>query len=74
MKEQPNVQSNQKQARAKLPYSVTIEDTSYHTFAYTEEAALSNAAFRYAQENNMGVGLVMFRIKKGEIYSNVEEV
>ena len=72
MKTSPS-KSNQP-ARKKFKYLVTIEDTEYITWAYTEENARSNAAYRYADENDEEVGLVMWRIKHDELYCEVEEL
>jgi hypothetical protein len=71
MKFQPTGKS--KPARPKIPYIVIIEESTYHTSAYNEEAALSNAAYRYAEENDEEVGLIMWKIKQDKLYSNVEE-
>lgn len=60
--------------KPKTFYKVTIEDTVYHTAAYTEEAALSNACFRYAEENDENVGRVSWQVKNDKLYSNVEGV
>ena len=59
--------------KPKTFYQVTIEDTIYHTAAYTEEAALSNACYRYAQENDEEVRKIRWMVRENKLYSNVEE-
>ncbi len=58
----------------KTKYLVSIEDEQYETHALTEEGAKSNAAYRYGQDEDMDVGLVLHKIKKGELFCEVEEV
>ena len=60
--------------REKIQYEVTIEDSTFITYAYNEESALSNAAFRYADEMDEDVALIKWKIKQEKLYSNVEEV
>ena len=60
--------------REKIQYEVTIEDSTFVTFAFNEEGAKSNAAYRYGQDEDMDVGLVLHKIKKGELFCEVEEV
>jgi hypothetical protein len=72
MKFKPTTPS--KPQREKTKYIVTIEDEEYQTSAYTEEAALSNAAYRYADEVDEDVALVKWKIKHDKLYFNVEEV
>jgi hypothetical protein len=85
MKEQPytfpkpklttaQLHKSTKPARPKSPYSVTIEESTYNTFAYNPEGALSNAAYRYADQEDMEVKQVMWKIKHEELYSKVEEL
>lgn len=66
MKESPN--------RPKLHYHVLIDDQPFDTWAYNEEGARSNAAYRYAQQEDEPVKLIMWKIKQGEINIEVEEL
>lgn len=72
MKTQPS--KSIKPSRPKLKYLVTIEDSEYTTSAYNPEGARSNAAYRYADENDEEVGLIMYQIKHEELYCEVEEM
>lgn len=72
MKFKPTSPSNPQ--REKTKFIVTIEDEEYQTSAYTPESALSNAAFRFAEETDEDVALVKWRIRNDKLYSNVEEV
>jgi len=72
MKTSPS-KSNQL-AHKKFKYLVTIEDTEYITWAYTEENARSNVAYRYADENDEDIGLVIWKIKEGDLYCEVIEI
>ena len=60
--------------REKIQYEVVIDDSVYETWAFTEEAALSNACWRYADENDEDVALIKWQVREGKLYSNVEEV
>ena len=60
--------------REKIQYEVTIDDSSYVTWAFTEELALSNACYRYAEEVDEDVALIKWQVKHDKLYSNVEEV
>ena len=60
--------------REKIKFIVTIEDEEYETWAFTEEAALSNACFRHAEEVNEDVALIKWQVRNDKLYSNVEEV
>jgi len=60
--------------RKKTKYEVIIEDETYTTAAYSEESALSNAAYRYAEDVDEDVALIKWKIKYDKLYSNVEEV
>lgn len=60
--------------REKTKFIVIIEDETYPTSAFNEEGAKSNAAYRYGQDEDMDVGLVLHKIKKGELFCEVEEV
>ena len=57
----------------KTKYRITIEDQVFDTWASDEQAAVSNAAFRYAEENDEEVGIVAWKIRTGEFYYDVEE-
>lgn len=59
--------------REKTKYLVTIENEQYETYAHSEEAALSNAAWRYASDQDEEVALVKWKIKQELLYWNVEE-
>lgn len=61
-------------AREKIQYEVTIEDSTFVTFAFNEESALSNACFRYAEDVDEDVALIKWHVKNDKLYSNVEEV
>ena len=60
--------------REKIHYCVIIDDSEYETWAFTEEAALSNACFRYAEEVGEDVALIKWQVRNDKLYSNVEEV
>jgi len=60
--------------REKTKFIVTIENDEFTTSAYTPESALSNAAYRFADENDEDVALIKWKIKHEQLYSNVEEV
>ena len=60
--------------REKIQYEVTIDDSSYVTWAFTEEAALPNACFRHAEEVDEDVALIKWQVKHEKLYSNVEKV
>ena len=72
MKFKPTSPSNP--AREKIQYEVTIEDSIFVTYAYNEESALSNAAYRFAEETDEDVALVKWKIRNDKLYFNVEEV
>jgi hypothetical protein len=72
MKFKPTSPSNS--AREKIQYEVVIEDSTFITAAFTPESALSNAAFRFAEETDEDVALVKWQIKNDKLYFNVEEV
>lgn len=59
--------------REKIQYEVTIEDSTFTTYAYNEESALSNACFRYAEEVDEDVALIKWQVRNDKLYSNVEE-
>jgi hypothetical protein len=69
----PGSTKKSKASGFKSKYCVVIEDSEYITMAYNEEGALSNAAFRYGEENDEEVALVMWKIKHDKYYSLVEE-
>lgn len=59
----------------KTHYQVNIDGTIYSTHAHSESAAISNAAFHYAEDHNTEVGLVMWMINTtGELSVKVEEL
>ena len=60
--------------REKTKFIVTIEDEEYQTSAFTEEEALSNAAYRYSQDQDEDVALIKWQIKHEKLYFNVEEL
>lgn len=60
--------------REKTKFIVTIEDEEFATSAYNPEAALSNACFRYASDQDEDVALIKWQIKHDKLYWNVEEV
>lgn len=66
MGENPSQRKNQ--------YEVVIGDNIYTTHAYNSESALSNAAYRYASDQDEDVALIKWKIREGKLYSNVEEV
>lgn len=72
MKFKPTSPSNPQ--REKIQYEVVIEDSTFITFAFTSELALSNACFRYAEEVDEDVALIKWRVRNYKLYSNVEEV
>lgn len=56
-----------------LTFNVIINLHSYTTSASSPSAAISKAAYRYAQEMDMAVGLVQWKIKHGELKVEVKE-
>jgi len=58
----------------KTQFVVSIEEEEFTTWASDEHAAMSNAAFRYAEEHDEGVALVMWKMKNDELYCEVNEV
>ena len=72
MKFKPTTPGNPQ--REKTKFIVTIEDDEFTTSAYTPESALSNAAYRFADENDEDVALVKWKIKQELLHSSVEEV
>ena len=60
--------------REKIQYEVVIENSTFITAAYNSESALSNAAYRYASDQDEDVALIKWKIREGKLYSNVEEV
>jgi hypothetical protein len=72
MKFKPTTPGNPQ--REKTKYIVIIEDEEYTTAAYTPESALSNAAYRYAEDVDEDVALIKWKIKHDKLYWNVEEV
>lgn len=59
--------------REKIQYEVIIEDSTFVTTAYIPELALSNACWRYVEENDEDVALIKWRVREGKLYSNVGE-
>ncbi len=59
--------------RKKFQYCVTLDDQEFHTWAYNKEGATSNAAYRYAEQEDEEVRHIMWQIKQGEIYCEVQE-
>lgn len=72
MKFHPTIPGNPQ--REKTKFIVTIEDEEFTTSAFTEEQALSNACWRYAEENDEDVALIKWQVRNDKLYSNVEEV
>ena len=72
MKFKPTTPGNSQ--RKKIQYEVVIEDSTFITWAFNEESALSNAAWRYAEEVDEDVALIKWQVREGKLYSNVEEV
>ncbi len=58
----------------KFQYCVTLDDQEFYTWAYNEEGARSNAAYRLAEQEDEEVKHIMWQIKQGEIYCEVTEV
>jgi hypothetical protein len=62
----------------KLPYRVTLtidgDENEFITRAYSESAAISNAAYRLSRGIGDSVGLIMWKIKEGQIECDVEEM
>jgi hypothetical protein len=56
-----------------LTFNVIINLRSYTTSASSSAAAVSKAAYRYAQEMDMAVGLVQWKIKHEELKAEVKE-
>jgi len=63
-----------KPVRKKYQYLVTIDGEEYPTWAYNEEGALSNAAYRYGDEHDEEVGRVMWMTKHGDLDYEVVEL
>jgi hypothetical protein len=74
MKESPKSTRRTISGCKKFKYRVIIDDTPYDTWAFNEEAAVSNAAYRYALDNDEEVGLIMWKIKNDELDMEVEEL
>jgi hypothetical protein len=72
MKFHPTIPGNPQ--REKTKFIVTIEDEEYETWAFSEEAALSNACFRYASDQDEDVALIKWQVRNDKLYWNVEEV
>lgn len=72
MKFKPTTPGNPQ--REKIQYEVVIEDSTFITAAYNSESALSNACWRFAEENDEDVALIKWKIREGKLYFNVEEV
>ena len=72
MKEKP-YSTTPKSSKPKIPFIVYLDGSPYHTSAYNHQGAISNAAFRYAEENDEAVGLVRWKIKEGQIECVVED-
>ena len=72
MKFKPTTPGNPQ--REKIHYCVTIEGEQYETYAYSEEVALSNAAWRYAEDYDEDVALIKWKLRNDKLYFDVEEV
>jgi hypothetical protein len=72
MKENPSATTSN--PRPKTRYGVTIEGDYFETSAYTEEQALSNAAYRYADQEDEEVKKIRWQVKSGELWSEVTEL
>jgi hypothetical protein len=60
--------------QSKLLFNVTIENSSFKTWAVDEDKAISNACFRYAEENDTDVKLVKWKLKNGKLVVIIEEI
>jgi hypothetical protein len=69
---------NHKETGPKSPYRVTLtidgDENEFITRAYSSSAAISNAAYRLSREIGDSVGLIMWKIKEGQIECEVEEM
>jgi hypothetical protein len=75
MKEKPYATTPKanKSTKPKLPFIVYLDEEPYHTSAYNHQGAISNAAYRYAEENDETVALIMWKIKNNQIDCFVED-
>jgi len=58
----------------KTLFNVTIENSSYKTWATSEEKAVSNVCFRYSEDEDEEVALVKWKVKQGQLTVSVEEL
>lgn len=72
MKEKP-YSTTPKSPKPKLPFIVYLDGEPYHTSAYNHQGAISNAAYRYAEDNDEEVRKVMWQIKEGILDCYVED-
>ena len=61
-------------AQPKLFFLVTIENEKFKTWAVDEDRAISNAAYRYADQEDEEVGLVRWKIKNEQLTVTWEEI
>lgn len=74
MKEKPSSFLPSSSERKKIRYKVIIDDQEFQTSAFNEEGAISNAAYRYAEDNDEEVRLVMWKIQNDQLDFEVEEI
>ena len=70
MKTHPTTQG----APKKTKYRVEIDGEVFITWAPNEELALSNAAYRFADQEDLEVRLVMWKLRNDKLDYSVEEV
>lgn len=58
---------------SKTRYLITIDGHEFTTYAYNEESAISNAAYRYAEQEDEEVALIRWKIKENILTCEVEE-
>jgi cytidine deaminase len=57
----------------KTLFNVTIENSSYKTWATSEEKAIANACFRFAEDEDEEVALVRWKVKNEQLTVTVTE-
>jgi hypothetical protein len=70
----PTKSSMSRLLNPKYPYLVTIDGQEFHTSAHSPQAAISNAAYRYSEQEEEEVALVRWKIREGHLNCEVEEV
>jgi len=53
--------------KEKINYLVILDGEHYSTYAFNENGAISNAAFRRSEEVDEDVKLIMWKIREGQL-------